>query len=774
MRGAVATQPNIDLPDFVRPLTPAEVRRQRRWHSFVGSLAVPLRILGRCSPPNSFGILMYHRVCEVPSRHCPPMYSVTPAVFRQQLTWLLDHGYQAWPLDKLLAAKDLGEPLPERVFAVTFDDGYANNFTQAWPILEELQIPATIFLATAYIDSDQPFPFDAWMQDKDPSSQPRDCWVPLTLAQCRQMQSSGLIQFGCHTHTHADFRSHPNRLKEDLALSLEFMEEELSVHQPPFSYPFGEPELGFADNDLGNVVRESGCTCALQIGNNTVHDDDDVFHWPRFDVPPTASGPSLAGKLDGWSERISKLKNFAIASLKQPAATHAGPATAAIESGTPSCASTKFDRIRSLLLNPGGLALFDQAIISGTNFVTSLVVGRFLGKESLGILFITISIFTLVQCITDQIIHVPYLVRRPRFSFDRAKAFAGSSLVHQFVVVLLAMIGVICAAIAVRMSSEPSNTLSGMLGLLAVLLPGMMLREFMHNMFHNQLRQQQVVVLDASVAGLQLSLLLGLWWIEALTLPRALLVIGISPLFVSLLWLPSLLRSIRIQPKFVLVDLRENWPIGKWTLGSYLVGSSAPTVLPWFLAWSHGVDATGLLAACLTLVGIAQTFLRGLGKYMAPQMSVAFAEGGVRRLSGSLLQFAFASLVVMSVISAVLALGGEALVRLAYGAGYTGVAGVMLVLAIGCWLQALDVLFGNALLALALSNRNFGADCVRFAITVALAFLLIPSLSALGVAIALVLGMVAGLLVRAHYLWQAMHDLALATPIADKPPLVVS
>ena len=52
--------------------------------------------------------------------------------------------------------------IPPGSVVVTFDDGYLNNFTEALPILEEFKIPATIFLATDYMDSGELFPFDKY------------------------------------------------------------------------------------------------------------------------------------------------------------------------------------------------------------------------------------------------------------------------------------------------------------------------------------------------------------------------------------------------------------------------------------------------------------------------------------------------------------------------------------------------------------------------------------------------------------------------------------
>ena len=52
-----------------------------------------------------------------------------------------------------MVCRERGLPIPRKTFVVTFDDGYVNNLTQALPILTRLGVPATVFVATAYLDS---------------------------------------------------------------------------------------------------------------------------------------------------------------------------------------------------------------------------------------------------------------------------------------------------------------------------------------------------------------------------------------------------------------------------------------------------------------------------------------------------------------------------------------------------------------------------------------------------------------------------------------------
>ena len=173
-----------------------------------------LQSLFGCRGKNCFGILMYHRVAEVIPGIPEPTWNVTPQRFQEQLRGLLDRGFEAWPLRKVLEFHQAEKPIPRQAFAVTFDDGYECVYTQAWPILKKLHLPATLFLSTAYLDSLDPFPCDDWRAAGEPHV-PRDSWQPLTTDQCREMQAGGLIELAAHTHTHDDFRGRPADLRID-------------------------------------------------------------------------------------------------------------------------------------------------------------------------------------------------------------------------------------------------------------------------------------------------------------------------------------------------------------------------------------------------------------------------------------------------------------------------------------------------------------------------------------------------------------------------------
>lgn len=256
------------------------------------------RFATRIGPPDEndaahFGILTYHRVAPADSAHGLPTWSVTPDQFERQLSGLLSRGFRPMPLTRMLEACRKEEQFPARFFAVTFDDGYENNLTYAAPILKRYAVPATIFLATQYLNTCVPFPFEDWFpaRSRQVSS---EYWRPLTRGQCLRLIEEGVVEFGSHTHSHRNLLGRAAELKADLNASLTFLREQLYLDSPSFSFPFGA-----VDADMTAVVRDSGVSCAVTTRERRVSRKDDPFAWGRFNVERDDDGETLTAKLDG-------------------------------------------------------------------------------------------------------------------------------------------------------------------------------------------------------------------------------------------------------------------------------------------------------------------------------------------------------------------------------------------------------------------------------------------------------------------------------------------
>ncbi|MCA9068872.1 MAG: polysaccharide deacetylase family protein, partial [Planctomycetaceae bacterium] len=207
---------------------------------------------------------------------------------------------------EVLKRHSAGSPIPTNWFVVTFDDVYENVYTNAWPVLRELEIPATLFLATKYLDYSTPFPFDDWT-DKGKPEVPVNDWKPITTEQCLEMQKSGLIELGAHTHSHEDFRGRPTDFHQDLLICKQQLKTRFNVENPTFAFPYGTKQTGFSGGELTQSAKETGVSCCLTTEDEQVFPNSDPYDWGRFTAEQSDNGNTLAAKLEGY---FTVLKNM--------------------------------------------------------------------------------------------------------------------------------------------------------------------------------------------------------------------------------------------------------------------------------------------------------------------------------------------------------------------------------------------------------------------------------------------------------------------------------
>lgn len=115
-------------------------------------------LLGFTSAPKNFGIpiLMYHRISEDEEVGVHPYYKLCtpPSRFREHMQFIKDNGYRVVSLKEaadLVSNESSYLPPPHKYLVLTFDDGYEDFYTTAWPILKEFGYPATLFLPTGLL-----------------------------------------------------------------------------------------------------------------------------------------------------------------------------------------------------------------------------------------------------------------------------------------------------------------------------------------------------------------------------------------------------------------------------------------------------------------------------------------------------------------------------------------------------------------------------------------------------------------------------------------------
>ena len=282
-------------------------------------------------------ILLYHRIAS--PENDPWSMCVTPEHFAAHLEIIRKHS----PV-RLDQIQQPGGLLNRRGYeiAVTFDDGYADNFLYAKPLLERFEIPTTFFITTGYIEGCREFWWDElerivfhgglWSNPIELTAGGKTCPVgmesesarkplyfslydflqPLThdarlvlmdqllhaagekpfirpshrVLRCdelRKLASTGLFEIGAHTLTHPKLSAQSTVTQHaELRGSKSWLEELLGEPIKSFAYPYGGSH--HYTKDTVDLVRETGFYRAVTTAGRRVENTDGPLELPRFNI----------------------------------------------------------------------------------------------------------------------------------------------------------------------------------------------------------------------------------------------------------------------------------------------------------------------------------------------------------------------------------------------------------------------------------------------------------------------------------------------------------
>lgn len=202
---------------------------------------VVLAVLAACfyllhSANQSVPVLNYHQINDRDEN----ALTVHTDQFEAQMKYLAEEGYHVITPEEMINAWENNEKLPEKPVIITFDDGYADNYRNAFPILQKYNLKATIFLISDYVSTYPNY---------------------LTWTQISEMQDSGLIDFESHTLSHEQLDStSPEDTWNQLDGSKKALEWHLQKEINFLAYPCGS-----YDEELQQLVKKAGYRGAFTV-----------------------------------------------------------------------------------------------------------------------------------------------------------------------------------------------------------------------------------------------------------------------------------------------------------------------------------------------------------------------------------------------------------------------------------------------------------------------------------------------------------------------------
>lgn len=230
-------------------------------------------------------VLCYHRV----GAGTGSQVDLPVELFAWQMAFLRRR-YSLISLDELVSmVQERRVPISD-VAAITFDDGYEDVYTHAFPVLRRFDIPATVYLATAYIGGRKTFPFLG----------PHGSGPMLSWGQITEMHRSGLVAVGAHTHHHTDLSTlSADHIAEEIELSNASIASEVGHLPRHFAYPWGKTSAD-ARSIIGSVYR----TAAIGGTRKNRWDATDLMRLYRVPVQRSDGRAFFRLKVESylWSE----------------------------------------------------------------------------------------------------------------------------------------------------------------------------------------------------------------------------------------------------------------------------------------------------------------------------------------------------------------------------------------------------------------------------------------------------------------------------------------
>lgn len=237
-------------------------------------------------------ILYYHRVSEV--QFVDPRiddHNVLPEVFERQIAALSEFA-EIVPLPQI--PERLEQPAAKPLVCLTFDDGYANFYSNVLPVLKRYAAPATLCVVTGIIGRPDPAPFDKWAVVNS-GKVPPEAWRPLNWDEIEDCFASGLVTLGAHSHRHLKASDcTPEQIREEVFRSAEILRSRFGASTVNvYAYPYGNSFMGHVPVEYESAVREAGFKMALTTDFGHIAEGHDPFRLPRVE----AHGLDTAGTL---------------------------------------------------------------------------------------------------------------------------------------------------------------------------------------------------------------------------------------------------------------------------------------------------------------------------------------------------------------------------------------------------------------------------------------------------------------------------------------------
>ena len=201
----------------------------------------------KIEPAEGVSVLMYHMIGDIPDNGAV----LTEEHFRAQLELIRKNGFHPITMNELYAYVTEGASLPEKPLCITFDDGYADNYSVVYPLMKEYGYPWTVFVITG-----------------DVGKPGRMTWDELS-----EMAESRQVTIASHTATHPKLAEiSAEAARADILAAQKALKEHLGIENRWLAFPYGS-----YDAEVIDIAKSLGIQMVVTSDSGRVHTGDNPY-----------------------------------------------------------------------------------------------------------------------------------------------------------------------------------------------------------------------------------------------------------------------------------------------------------------------------------------------------------------------------------------------------------------------------------------------------------------------------------------------------------------